>query len=145
LGYILDWFALVSTGALHLKARDGNGSARISIVDGNGKEMRPIFNETRIFELLQLPPRFNFSVPDLNLTRENLGDMISFSERELDYTSHSYEINFGQTKRKASDGGPKNANIRLLQLCYGDADSSVLVLWKGGVNVSKSGMTVRRR
>jgi hypothetical protein len=66
-----------------IKAREGNPAAGNSLIDANGNPLRPEFNETRTFKILQLPAGFNFSDPDLNLNRQDFGDMVAFSDSEL--------------------------------------------------------------
>jgi hypothetical protein len=52
-----------------IKAREGNPGVGHSLMDLEGNPLRPDFNETRTFKILQLPVGFNFSDPDRNVTR----------------------------------------------------------------------------
>jgi hypothetical protein len=67
-----------------IKAREGNPGVGHTLMDLEGNPLRPDFNETRTFKILQLPAGFNFSDPDLNFTRQDFGGMVAFSDSELD-------------------------------------------------------------
>jgi hypothetical protein len=67
-----------------IKSREGNPGVGHSLMDLEGNPLRPDFNETRTFKILQLPAGFNFSDPDHNFTRQDFGGMVAFSDYELD-------------------------------------------------------------
>jgi hypothetical protein len=85
LGSVFCFLPAVNAGAIDIKARNGNAAARNNIRADDANAMRDIFNETFTLEQLLLPAGFRFSDPDLNITREAVGDdMIAFSDSELD-------------------------------------------------------------
>jgi hypothetical protein len=115
LGGVLNWLPVVSAGTINIKARNGDAGAPNSLVDTNGKPLRPIFNETRTFEVLQLPQGFSFSDEGRNITREEFGGMVSFSASELDKIPGATvtevtgsAVLFCQT----SDGSPKASDAK---------------------------------
>jgi hypothetical protein len=70
-----------------IKSREANPGVGHSLMDLEGNPLRPDFNDTRTFKILQLPAGFNFSDPNHNFTSQNFGGMVAFSDYELDQIS----------------------------------------------------------
>jgi hypothetical protein len=67
--------------------RDDNNGTRNGTLAGDLKPVPRTFNQTKTLELLLLPAGFNFSNPDLNLTREEFGGMTTFRDSQLNQIS----------------------------------------------------------
>jgi hypothetical protein len=73
--------------AILIHGRDDNNGTRNGTLAGDLKPVPRTFNQTKTLELLLLPAGFNFSNPDLNLTREEFGGMTTFRDSQLNQIS----------------------------------------------------------